>query len=212
MILARRISPKAHATVFLVLVPLLLISATVACGGGCSGQSCTFKAVSGGAIAAPDQPGFAQFYKGGSSFYDVTGGGGGGRGFNVAALDPKTFALVGGSVAHFDTWASRETGTDMNNLIAFLNGLPNGTPILIAVADEAGLNYFPSEGNPCTFLPDPWVQQGLQTLQSLGSQQIGSYCYQYSWAMIAVKGEGTGRSEQLAGPTTATAQGSLTKE
>jgi hypothetical protein len=169
----------------------------------------SFTANSEGSIV--QAPGFAAFYKSHTLLYNQQGEGGGGRGFNVAAVNPSTGELISypGSLVEFDTWASRDTGTDMMNLIAFLNGLPNGTLFLIAVGDEAGLNVFPTEGNPCSFLPYSWVQQGLQALESLGSQQVQNYCYQYSWAMIAVKGQGV-LSEQLSGSSIASAQATIT--
>jgi Interleukin-like EMT inducer len=156
-------------------------------------------------------PGLAKLYKGSQILLDNTGGGIG-RGFNIAALDPKTFTVVAGGIATFDTYITRDSGTDMENMIAFLNGLPNGTIILIAVADEAGLTLAPFEGNPCTVYQVSSVQQGLQTLQSLGSQQIGNYCYQNSWAMITVKGQGVALSEQLSNSSIVTAQASVTKQ
>jgi hypothetical protein len=131
----------------------------------------------------PFQNGVARFYDSGIRFYERTGGAGGGRGFNVAAIDPCTGKLLQ-PVRNFDTW-SDSSGANMNAMIAFLNSLPNGTIILISVADEAGLTT-----DPCTPLNHPWTQAGLQTLQNLGSQHIDKYCYWNSWAMAVVKGQG----------------------
>jgi hypothetical protein len=173
-------------------------------------QQLTFFADSAGILSTDPPAGFAEFDKNHTLLYHKTGEGGGGRGFNIAAIDPASGDLLSYPVAHFDTWSTRDSGSDMLNMVSFLNGLPNSTIILIAVADEAGLNDFPTQGNPCAFLPYPWVQEALQTLESLGSQQIGNYCYNDSWAMIAVKGEGTARSEQLSSSQEATAQSTFT--
>jgi len=169
--------------------------------------SITFRASSRGGNAPefPFQLGVARFFKNGVLFYEKTGGGGGGRGFNVAAIDPLTGDLLQ-PVQNFDTWGTRSTGTAMNAMIAFLNILPNGTLILIAVADEAGLN----QDNSCTFISAPWVEGGLQTLEALGSQQIRDYCFRYSFAMAAFKGEGMARDEQLANGVEASVQATLT--
>ncbi len=160
----------------------------------------TFRAVSAGASAGF----FAEFLKDGTSFYYRTGGAGGGRGFNVAAIDPCTGELL--QVQNFDTWGTSGSGTAMNAMIAFLNGLPNGTLILIAVGDEAGLTYSPSN---CAHLPYPWVESGYQVLEALGSHQIRNYCYWNSWAMVTFKGEGQARDEQLGNGIQVSAQTTL---
>lgn len=169
--------------------------------------SIAFRASSRGGNAPefPFQLGVARFFKNGVLFYEETGGGGGGRGFNVAAMNPLTGNLIQ-PVQNFDTWFTRSTGTAMNAMIAFLNSLPNGTLILIAVADEAGLNL----DNSCTFISVPWVESGLQTLEALGSRQIRNYCFRGSFAMAAFKGEGMARDEQLANGVEASAQATLT--
>lgn len=169
--------------------------------------SITFRASSRGGNAQefPFQLGVARFFKNGVLFYEKTGGGGGGRGFNVAAMNPLTGDLLQ-PVQNFDTWFTRSTGTAMNAMIAFLNSLPNGTLILIAVADEAGLNL----DNSCTLISAPWVEGGLQALEALGSRQIRNYCFRHSFAMAAFKGEGVARDEQLANGAEASAQATLT--
>lgn len=79
----------------------------------------------------------------------ATAGDGGGRGFNVAAIDPATLRLRD-PIQRFDTWASRNSGTAMIAMIAYLDSLPNGTIVLIAVGDEAGMNCFGAEGRSAT--------------------------------------------------------------
>ena len=182
-------------------------------------QQVTFQASSSGALA-PNQPyfctvggaffGFAEFDKGQTLLFRALGDGCGGRGFSVAAIDPATGDLITypSSLQTFDTWISRDTGVDMTNMINFVNSLPDGTILLLSIADEAGLNQFPPSS--CSFLAYSWVQQGLQLLQSLGSQQIQNYCYNGSWAMIAVKGEGVARAEQIGNPDLVSVQATFT--
>jgi hypothetical protein len=161
----------------------------------------SFSAVSRGARAAlvPGSIGSAEFSRGGLKFYARAGGGGGGRGFNVAVLDPNTGNLLQ-PVQNFGTWGS--PGIAHTAMINFLDSLPNGTLLLIAVADEAGLNYFPP--NDCQFQSVSYVTNLMQKLESLGSTQISNYCYWSSWAMITYKGEGRARGEgvSVAGPVT----------
>lgn len=90
-----------------------------------------------------------------------------------------------GPVQRFDTWLARNTGTEMNRLVDHLEALPDGTIVLVAVADEAGLNVDLS----CSLLPYPWVERGLQAFEALGSTQIRSACFRSSWSLIAIKGE-----------------------
>jgi hypothetical protein len=156
--------------------------------------------------AVSEDPIYAKFWENGSQMY--TGAGAsldGGRGFNIAAIDLTTGRLRD-PIQRFDTWATRDSGSQHLAMIAYLDGVANGTLLLIAVGDEAGLNNFDS----CTFLPYPWVPQVKSTLQALGSTQIGSYCYRDQWAMITVKGEGSARSEQLGHGASASTQETFT--
>ena len=165
--------------------------------------SLPFKAVSAGGLFGN----FAEFLKDNATFYRKSGGGGGGRGFNVAVIDPCTRDLLQ-PVRNFDTWGSRDSGVDRKALIDFLNSLPNGVIILIAVGDEAGLNNFP-EIDGCSHLERPWMTECFQTLEALGSQQIRNYCYRGSWAMISIKGQGTALAEQLSNSGEVSVQASL---
>jgi hypothetical protein len=157
-------------------------------------QTITFRATSRGFNAQEFafQNGVARFFKDGVLFYEKTGGGGGGRGFNIAAIDANTGEVMQ-PVRNFDTWGTRTSGTAMNEMIAYLNGLPNGTLVMIAVADDAGLNI----DNSCARLNFPWVENGIQALEALGSTKIRDYCFRFSYAMIAVKGEGLAREERV---------------
>jgi len=139
--------------------------------------------------------GFAEFFRDDALFYSKTGGAGGGRGFNIAAIDITKDDLIP-MIRHYDTWATSGTGTEMIKMISFLDSLKSGTMIMIAIADEAGLTE--STGNLlCTKLSRSWVANCIQTLEALGSTKIRRYCFRNSWAMIAVKGEGRARDEQL---------------
>jgi hypothetical protein len=160
-------------------------------------QTSTYRAISRGARAAEydGQVGVAWFFANGAKLYQARGGGGGGRGFNVAAFDTCSGALRV-PVQHFDTYVTRDSGGDgLNEMNIFLDSLPNGTLLLIAVADEAGLDDFPP--NQCVHLSNAYIESFYLKLEALGSQQIRSYCYQDSYVLIAVKGEGVARAEQL---------------
>jgi hypothetical protein len=133
-------------------------------------------------------PNLALFWENGALMYQGEGASNdGGRGFNIAAIDPSTGRLRD-PIQRFDTYATRDTGADMLAMIAYLDGVPNGTILLISAGDELGLNLFPP--NDCTFLNHDFVSTALQRLQALGSNQIQNYCYRDQWAMIAIKGQG----------------------
>ena len=138
-----------------------------------------------------------------------------GRGFNVAAIDSRSGNLLE-AVATFDTYGSRDTGTEMTKLTAFIARMPNGTVLLIVVHDEAGLT---SDSLSC--LPNPtadsvccrlnghsWTDEGLRALEALGATAIRRYCYRNSYAFIAVKGSGA-KAEQLVNGTQAVVQYSI---
>ncbi len=165
-------------------------------------QMVVFRAVSVGTAAGF---GFAQFYKDSTLLYNKNGGDGGGRGFNIAVIEPGTGELTQ-PVQNFDTYGTSSTGMAMTAMIAFLKSLPNGLFVLVAVGDEAGLNL----ENSCQLAPFPWVTQGLAALEALGSAQLQHYCYRDSWAMVAVTGEGRPRDEQLASGSAVSAQTTIT--
>lgn len=79
---------------------------------------------------------------------------------------------------------------------------------MIAVADEAGLNQFPPAS--CTHLSNSCIEPFFQKLEQLGSKQIRNYCYQNSWVMVSVKGEGQARQEGLSNAIEVSGQTSLT--
>jgi hypothetical protein len=151
----------------------------------------------------PDQWGYARFYRCGKQFYDLSGGGGGGRGFNVVALDPATGAVVR-QAQNFDTWstaqlcASDDPAAQLTALVSYLNNVPSGSLVLLSVADDAGLNQ--PTGNTCApYAGSSCYANGLAALEALGSTQIRNYCFRDSWAMIAIKGAGHSIAEGLSG-------------
>jgi hypothetical protein len=137
--------------------------------------------------------GFARFIKGNNLFYDHAGGGGGGRGFNVVVINPCTGEQVS-LPQNYDTYNTRDSGTDMTALTSFLSGLPNGVLVMLSVGDEAGLTDFSScmHLNPQTH---PWIEPFYQVIEALGSAQIRHYCFTDSWAMIAFKGNPASKVE-----------------
>lgn len=135
--------------------------------------------------------GCVSMQKSGSTFYLECGGGSGGRGFNIAVIDASTGNLIG-PVRQFDTWGTRPSGSAMTAMAQFINGQANGTLLLIAVADDAGINC----DNSCAVLPGGAVGAGLAALRALGATQINGICFRWSYALIAVKGAGA-RTEGL---------------
>ncbi|MGH9277298.1 MAG: interleukin-like EMT inducer domain-containing protein [Acidimicrobiales bacterium] len=172
------------------------------------GETHAFRVTSRGYRASEYQYqlGIARFFKSAALMHEQNGGAGGGRGIQVAVIDTATGRLTG-PVRIFDTWEGRATGVEWNTLADYLEAIPNGRLVMLAVADEAGITDYIGDG--CTELPTPGVQRGLQVLEALGSTRIRDYCYGDSWAMVTVKGQGA-RGEQVATAAEASATGSIT--
>ncbi|HEX6367568.1 MAG TPA: interleukin-like EMT inducer domain-containing protein [Longimicrobium sp.] len=115
-----------------------------------------------------------------------------GNGFTVALVSPADGTTW--EERTFNTGGPDHDGAAMNALISYLEELWYGHVVMIAVADDAGLNV---EGS-CTLRSEPWVERGLKALEALGARQIRDYCFRDSWAMIALVGEGRARAEALA--------------
>lgn len=165
-------------------------------------QQFIFRASSAGALVPNTACGFGRLYKGNVRLFDMPGCTfNGGRGFNVAVISPCTGELVQ-PAQNYDTFSTRTIGTDMIALTNFLNGLPNGVLVMLAVGDEAGLTNFVS----CTHLGFSWIEPFYQAIEALGSTQIRSYCYQGSWAMVAFKGSPATKSEDVRTNAEASAQ------
>lgn len=126
------------------------------------------------------------------SFYYAEGATAGGRGITLATVEPVRGEIT--SIRTYDTPATRTDGVEMTALVQRLKSLPNGTIVMLAVGEDAGLNVERS----CARRTEPWVEEGVKALEALGSRKIRGYCYQDSWSMVAVVGEGTARAESFA--------------
>src|SRR6266849_4798929 len=141
----------------------------------------------------------AQFQLDDKTVFQRRGGRDGGRGMNVAVLDAHTGIRMQ-ETRNFDTWFM-EGGwggrhSHFPELVAYLQSLPNGTILALAIGDEGGFIAGPG-GKPW---PDPYVEQGYKALEALGSQQIRQVQYNGGWVMIIAKGQGVlaeGLSEPL---------------
>jgi|GEM_PF-1288826 len=132
-------------------------------------------------------------YRGGS-------GAGGYTGITVAVIDGNTGIRLG-DVRTFNTHATSNygAGTYANTtaMINYINSLPNGTVVAIAIADEGG--FTDVNGNPWSH---PAVTQAYQLFESLGSTKVRQVKYWYGWAMIAVKGRpGPALAEDISVPS-----------
>jgi len=108
--------------------------------------------------------------------YRRSGGAGGGRGITVAVLDEHTGIRLR-DVRTFDTWIS---SGGFQALRAYLDALPAGAILALAIGDEGGFSN-PNDAN---------VQLGYQALEALGSTKIKTVGFRVGWAMICVKGKG----------------------
>ncbi len=190
-------SLKQSAIATLVIRPIFLIISIILAFlfpivlTSCSGtdeEPVMFQVLSRGAtVDAPQvgSNGLARFIRNGSVFYSRSGDRGG-RGFNLAAINVDTSELLS-PPQNFDTFGSINV---IVRMIDFIDSFPDGTLILLAVADEAGLTVpLHISGNRCTRKESGLVEQLLQVLEDLGSDLIRRQCYWDSWAMIAIKGE-----------------------
>ncbi|HUE86142.1 MAG TPA: interleukin-like EMT inducer domain-containing protein [Vicinamibacterales bacterium] len=147
----------------------------------------TFRAISRGANLCGSQ---ANFRQDGWTFYQRFGGGSGGRGFNIAVANASTGAIIEAG-RNFDTWGGGDAAKTA--LSSYIESIPSGRLVMLAVADEAGLN--PGPTSACTMRTSPATVTLLQTLEALGSTLIRNYCWRGSWAMVAVKGTGVRLAE-----------------
>ena len=91
--------------------------------------------------------------------------------------------------------------------MTFLNTVPAGRLIMLAVADEAGITL--ATTNQCTPRTDATTVALVQLLQSLGSTRIDEYCWRGSWAMVTIKGTGVALAEDYARTEEARAEPAL---
>ncbi len=179
-----------HIPVLFVVAVASLLLATPAAVLAQPGA--TYRVVSQG-----NQGGRAEFWRNGVRYYRATGGSGGGRGFNGSLVGGVTGIPV--EMTHYDTWISRETGVDMGRLVDYLiNQVPDGSLVLIAVCDDAGLTQWAPFA--CQRLPYQWIDQLYEQLEALGSTRIRAYCYWYGWAFAAIKGRGMLGEQLSSGP------------
>ncbi len=136
-----------------------------------------------------NQSGASSFSVNGKSAFYRAGGAGGGRGINVAILDSHTGIRMD-DARTFDTWTGQGgfggLHTNFQQLIDYLNSLPDGTVISLSICDEGGFTMV--DGTP--WPNDPYVTAAYQTLESLGSTKIRNVGYWGGWAMVTVKGQG----------------------
>jgi hypothetical protein len=157
-------------------------------------------------------PSGAQFQIDEKTVLSKVGGQYGGRGITVAVIDPNTGIRLSESRT-FDTWVTAGYGTNTfantRALLDYINSLPAGTVMAIAIEDEGG---FTSDGNIAW--SNPIIQEAYQTFEALGSTKVRQAGYHSGWAMIVKKGPGGGvLAENVSAantPVTITAQLSLT--
>lgn len=130
------------------------------------------------------------------------------RGFNIAVVDRSAKSLLH-PIKRFDTW-SPSSNAVWTNLAEFIQSIPTGGVVMLAVEDEAGLTdgahggcggtgfapEKPGASTCCQLLTAPEIESARRAIESLGSTEIRNYCYHNSWSMISVKGEGK-KSETL---------------
>jgi interleukin-like EMT inducer protein len=119
-------------------------------------------------------------FKDGSAIYSKAGGGGGGRGWTMAAISPATGALLA-PITTYDTWQNL---TALAQLTADIRALPPGTILMLAVGDEAGLTL----AHTCELKNDSRVHDFVALLESLGATKMRQHCHWGSHALALVIG------------------------
>jgi uncharacterized protein (TIGR03437 family) len=137
--------------------PVQTVRVTVLPGSG----DVRLRVVSGGWLSGAPQ---ASFMLEDQALYR-TQGGGPGRGFNFLTIQPQTGVV--GEVRQFDTWGSEEAVVAME---IYLRGLPEGTLVLGAIADDGTLK-----------ITD---QTRALIRERLGAGLIDLVEYQWSWAIL----------------------------
>lgn len=166
-----------------------------------------FSVLSQGLPANRAPCGAVVFRRDGTTFYSGRGCVvGSARGWNVAAVDRRTGELLE-PVRNFDTWYTGAAAAVA--MIDFLNRQPDGTLLLLAVADEGGMNVGRTSGCPSNPAPgsiccrplDGELERLRRTLEGLGAREIRAYCYWNSYSLIAIKGSGAQASGSARRPT-----------
>lgn len=99
------------------------------------------------------------------------------RGYNIVVIDEKTGVVE--SSAAFDTFASTEESA---RLAQFIDNIPNGKIVAVAVRDEASRNL---------------TQEAVDALRSIGAQVDLRNKWRWSHAVIGVKGSTNGMANEL---------------
>lgn len=110
------------------------------------------------------------------------------RGYNIAVLDPADASVE--QFGAFRIYTETPDTSLVEPLIQFLEGIPIGRIVLIAIADEGAVNK---------------TERLNQAIESVGSSMIRSLGFRSSWAIIGRKGAAIGsvpemRKGALAGP------------
>jgi hypothetical protein len=103
----------------------------------------------------------------------------GGRGINIAAIDPASGELVR-PIVKFDTWGQGVVALDA--MLKFLNTVPDGVLLLLAVGDEAGAAR---------------TEAGYPIFEAMGSLLIRQVGFRDAWAMMTIKGSGKAIQEKM---------------
>lgn len=108
------------------------------------------------------------------------------RGLNVAVFDQDTGGLL--NRASFDTYESKKNAKKFAD---FINEIPTGRIVALAVQDEASSQLF----------TEPDEQQVKEAFQSIGSIKYNELNFRSSWALIGEKGAEPGTAtEKLTKP------------
>lgn len=159
------------------------------CRGGCVNR---FAAVSAGHGAPTNAEGVSEFSVNRETFFSEPGTLLGARGFNVAVMDPASGEALE-PVRTFDPWTSPLSGAALNALADYLRALPAGRLVMIAVCDDAGITAL----NSCELSATPAAKRAVETLQWLGSEKIGDYCYRGAWSFVGITGRGRALAEEI---------------
>ncbi len=169
--------------------------------GGAPSTKTVFHAVSLGAHAEQEGLGAAFILRNDALFFWGDGGHqDGARSFSIAVINPSDGTAYE-PVRTFDTYYTREDGSESAAMLEFLNGIPDGKLVLIVVADDAGLTYYHDEvdaASDCTPIPDYGGPALVDALEALGSTLIRDYCFRESWAFATITGTGSALDEDLA--------------
>jgi hypothetical protein len=150
--------------------PVQTVPVTVLPGSG----DIRLRVVSGGWLSGTPE---ASFSLEDQVLYRVHGGGPG-RGFNFLTLDPQTGVV--GDARHFDTWESEDA---VIALESYLRGLPAGTVIMGAIADDGTLKITDQTRNLIR--------------ERLGSALIELVQYQWSWGILSRVGAARPMAESM---------------